>query len=139
MYFAQNTDPLSLDYAETSKSSDSTLTRLTQHSRESADTLAGQVSSLDLSNLVETVVEAIYAGHTYRRSSLSSSDSARRSNSADSMSIAVSLANVLVIISIEWQKSWDFESHVGGWKRIAMNLFGNALKYTNSGFVHVSL
>lgn len=139
MYFAQNTDLPSLDYAKTSKSSDSTPTRLAQRSRESVDTLAGQVSSLNLSNLVETVVEGIFAGHTSRRSSLASSDSARRSNSADSMSIAVSLANIIVIISIEWRKSWAFESHVGGWKRIVMNLFGNALKYTKSGFVHVSL
>lgn len=88
---------------------------------------------------METVVEGIFAGHTYRKSSLDSSGSRRRSNSTDSISITTSLADIIVVISIEWQKSWVFESHVGGWKRIVMNLFGNALKYTKSGFVHVSL
>jgi hypothetical protein len=101
--------------------------------------LAGKVSSLNLSNLVETVVEGIFAGHTYRRSSVDSSIGSRPSDSRESTSIAASLADIIVIITIEWQKSWAFESHVGGWKRIAMNLFGNALKYTKSGFVHVSL
>lgn len=88
---------------------------------------------------METVVEGIFAGHTYRRSSLDSSTGSRSSDSGESTSIAASLADIIVIITIEWQKSWAFESHVGGWKRIVMNLFGNALKYTKSGFVHVSL
>ena len=51
------------------------------------------------------------------------------------MSIAASLANIIVIMSIEWQELWAFESHIDGWKRIVVNLFGNALKHTKSGFV----
>ncbi|KIM95970.1 hypothetical protein OIDMADRAFT_133008, partial [Oidiodendron maius Zn] len=115
-----------LDYAKTSKSSDSILSRTTNRSRDSVETLAGEVSGFNLGILVETVVEGIFAGHSFRRST-------------DSITIAASLANIMIIISIEWRESWTFESHVGGWKRIVMNLFGNALKYTKSGFVHVSL
>lgn len=138
-HFDHITESFSLDYAKISKSSNSTLSRISRHTKDSADTLAGQISNLNLSDLVETVVEGIYAGHSYRQSSIGQTDPNRRSNSADSMSIAASLANIIVVISIQWRKSWAFESHVGGWKRIVMNLFGNALKYTHSGFVHVSL
>lgn len=128
-----------LDYAKTSKSSDSILSRTTNRSRDSVETLAGEVSGFNLGILVETVVEGIFAGHSFRRSSVSPSDQNTQSYSTDSITIAASLANIMIIISIEWRESWTFESHVGGWKRIVMNLFGNALKYTKSGFVHVSL
>jgi hypothetical protein len=132
-------DLISLDYAKTSKSPDSALSRISSRTTCESDTLAGQISSLNLSNLVETVVEGIFAGHSYRRSSLSSSSPRKHSNSHDSMSITASLADIIIIISIEWQDSWVFQSHAGGWKRILMNIFGNSLKYTDSGFVHVSL
>ena len=135
----ETADISSLDYAKTSKSSDSMLSRTTDRSRDSVETLAGEVSGFNLSILVETVAEGIFAGHSYRRWPGTPSDQNTRSYSTDSITIAASLTNIMIIISIEWRKSWTFESHVGGWKRIVMNLFGNALKYTKSGFVHVSL
>jgi len=61
------------------------------------------------------------------------------SSSCEFANITASSESVMIILSIDWQASWHFESQVGGWKRILTNLFGNALKYTRSGFVHVSL
>lgn len=92
-----------------------------------------------MSNLVEMVVEGIFAGHSYRRSSLGPLDRSKRSGSYDSATISAPLGDIIVIISIEWLDSWVFQSNIGSWKRILMNLFGNSLKYTDSGFVHVSL
>jgi hypothetical protein len=34
---------------------------------------------------------------------------------------------------------WLFETQAGAWRRILMNLFGNALKYTQSGYISVTL
>jgi hypothetical protein len=53
--------------------------------------------------------------------------------------LAASTEDVMIILNIDWQASSIFESESGAWKRILMNLFGNALKYTQAGFVQVSL
>lgn len=47
--------------------------------------------------------------------------------------------DVSVYVSIDPTFSWMFYSQIGAIRRIVMNLFGNALKYTNQGFIHVSL
>jgi hypothetical protein len=45
-----------------------------------------------------------------------------------------------VIIDIESRSDWVFRTQPGAWRRILMDLFGNALKYTDAtGFVKVSL
>lgn len=47
--------------------------------------------------------------------------------------------DVLVVLDIQKQSSWLFESQIGAWKRILTNLFGNSLKYTEAGLIKVSL
>ena len=49
------------------------------------------------------------------------------------------VGNVMVILTIDWRESWILNSDVGDWKRILINLFGISLKYTTTGFIHVSL
>jgi hypothetical protein len=44
-----------------------------------------------------------------------------------------------VIMDIEYRPNWTFNTQPGALTRILMNLFGNALKYTGSGWVKVSL
>jgi signal transduction histidine kinase/CheY-like chemotaxis protein len=89
-------------------------------------------STLDLSELVEEVVEAVYTGHKFSRaSSITSSpnvNGARRPHQP-----------VSVILDIASASDWVFKSEAGAWRRIVMNLFGNALKYTETGAIHVSL
>ncbi|POS83834.1 hypothetical protein EPUL_005284, partial [Erysiphe pulchra] len=46
---------------------------------------------------------------------------------------------VSVIIKIPFRLNWTYEVDKGAWRRILMNLFSNAMKYTSSGFVKVSL
>jgi len=103
-----------------------------------------RTTTFDLSNLVECVVEGIFAGHNYR--SLVNADRMhpeheRRAQHHNAVRLTPPSMNpnVMVIVDIEQQLTWLFESQIGAWKRILTNLFGNALKYTEAGFVRVSL
>ena len=132
-----------LDYAKLSKKSRKLTTSLSKElSRRSSHTI--RTTTFDLSNLVECVVEGIFAGHNYR--SLVNADKMhpereRRAQHHNAVRLTPPSMNpnVMVIVDIEQQLTWLFESQIGAWKRILTNLFGNALKYTEAGFVRVSL
>jgi hypothetical protein len=44
-----------------------------------------------------------------------------------------------IVLDLAQEDDWNRCFSVGAWKRIVMNLFGNAIKYTESGHVQVSL
>ena len=115
-----------LDYAKTSHSEPNG--KIETH----VITQGNEVPSMDLGTIVETVVEGIFAGHKYRNFN-------DEGGNASPTNFRLASGDLIVILSISWQASWVFESQIGGWKRILMNLFGNALKYTDSGFIHVTL
>jgi hypothetical protein len=71
--------------------------------------------------LTEEVVDSVYAGRT--------------------MNTSFNPHNtpIVVIQDIAFNPDWNFEINVGAYRRVLMNLFSNALKYTASGFVNVAL
>ncbi|RQM05062.1 hypothetical protein DH86_00003650 [Scytalidium sp. 3C] len=103
-------------------------------------------SEFDMSNIVQDVVHGVLAGYKYQRTSPSQfwkRDHVDHSQNpldafADNAS-HVEYEGVTVIMDIQERPDWVISSEPGAWKRILMNLFGNALKYTAGGFIKVAL
>ncbi|KAK8876921.1 histidine kinase 4 [Apiospora arundinis] len=110
---------------------------------------------VDLAILVEEVVDAVTAGHTFKKlphsvrnqngySSLINPTDASSSGTGSQSSLSQSPQEgeeepVSVLLDIDPRSSWLVQTQPGALRRIIMNLLGNALKYTASGFVLVSL
>jgi signal transduction histidine kinase/CheY-like chemotaxis protein len=106
----------------------------------------------DLGVLVEEVAEAVSAGHAFKKLPVNGSvmtnqtegkDSAALGNRHDSFTAGALQAHgeggVSVLLDVSPRQSWRVRTQPGALRRIIMNLLGNALKYTSSGFVAVSL
>ncbi|KAL4792165.1 hypothetical protein BDV19DRAFT_368994 [Aspergillus venezuelensis] len=90
------------------------------------------VSTFDLGNLIEEVVHSVFSG--MRHASIASTP-----NSSPSTKEAPAYKRDLsVVLRFENQDQWRVTSMTGAWRRIVMNILGNALKYTEKGFVEVS-
>jgi len=102
----------------------------------------GLVSKFDLSELVEEVVESVYTGYQYQKQ-LSASFKGAWIESAPAGALnanhVMTQQIVSVILNIRARSNWTMTSEVGAWRRIVMNLFGNSLKYTKSGFIEVAI
>ncbi|KZL86556.1 hsp90-like protein [Colletotrichum incanum] len=106
-------------------------------------------SVVDLAMLVEEVVDAIAAGHAFKKLvGAGPFDGPKPSISVNESKNVRSVGNfqpqgskglVSVLIDIDPKTPWLVKTQPGALRRIIMNLFGNALKYTSSGFVLVSL
>lgn len=102
--------------------------------------------------MVQDVIHGVLTGHKFQNSSscrravgttylptnLSSSEQTLPLNPSNVKS-STSSNRVMVILNIHKRPNWVFSSEAGAWKRILMNLFGNALKYTDHGFIKISL
>lgn len=88
------------------------------------------ISDFDLSVLVEEVLETVFAGFNFSKNNFESLDQGPRKYDPPPVSVIVDIN--------EWD-SYVFRTQPGAWRRIVMNLFGNALKYTPAGFIKVKL
>ncbi|OLN87269.1 Hybrid signal transduction protein dokA [Colletotrichum chlorophyti] len=117
-------------------------------SSDSLESLS-MTSVVDLAVLVEEVVDAIAAGHAFKKlvgagSLEGPKPSISVSKSADVRTVGNyqppgAKGPVSVMLDIDPKTSWWVKTQPGALRRIIMNLFGNALKYTSSGFVLISL
>ncbi|KAF2162998.1 hypothetical protein M409DRAFT_26446 [Zasmidium cellare ATCC 36951] len=104
-------------------------------------------AEIDLGVLVEEVAEAVTAGHSFKRlpgagtvASFDALTSGKRDAIANAQGSKGRLAtHPLVLLDISPRRSWLVRVQPGALRRVIMNLLGNALKYTESGFVAVSL
>lgn len=115
---------------------------------------------IDLAVLVEEVVEAVTAGHAFKKLPASAvtavTESSKTGKAAnytltDALTTGselktptgatetVASGNVSVLLDINPRRAWMVRTQPGALRRIIMNLIGNSLKYTASGFVAISL
>ncbi|KAE8328475.1 hypothetical protein BDV39DRAFT_174057 [Aspergillus sergii] len=98
--------------------------------------------STDLALLTEEVVEGVCLGHAYGQKSTISSDQpivvSPMEDSGDKSSLSHPRPEVDVVVNIA-QNDWVYQTQPGALRRIIMNVFGNAMKYTDSGRVSVRL
>ncbi|KAG9238676.1 hypothetical protein BJ875DRAFT_24846 [Amylocarpus encephaloides] len=113
----------------------------------------GAVSNLDISAVIEEVIQGVYAGFEFN--GLSSQGLADRTSSHNRSSTPVggqrttpesnrlpprqSRENPAIILDMDFREQWVFPTVSGTWRRLTMNLFGNALKYTSTGFIKIKL
>ncbi|KAK2037671.1 hsp90-like protein [Colletotrichum somersetense] len=119
------------------------------------------VSDVHLDLLVEEVIESVFIGHSFHH--MVASSLARHGTSSGpptpaqekldaiatsdglghrrgpSESQPASLKDVKILVDIDPQSSWVFHTNPGAIRRVVMNLFGNALKYTSKGFIKIHL
>ncbi|KAF1845167.1 uncharacterized protein K460DRAFT_104416 [Cucurbitaria berberidis CBS 394.84] len=88
------------------------------------------INDVDMSVLTEDVVESVFAGYTYAKTSAQTYE--LYASKSDKPPISV-------ILDINRSDNYIFRTQPGAWRRVIMNLFGNALKYTPSGYVKVKL
>jgi signal transduction histidine kinase len=109
---------------------------------------------IDLSLVTEDVIESVFAGHEFQRnSSLVVAEEASgfppeglrrrgvkdRDGDTDPNKSGLKKGPLVVIIEIDWRSNWTFNTQSRALRRVLMNLFGNALKYTDLGWVKISL
>ncbi|KAL4942587.1 hypothetical protein BDV06DRAFT_211710 [Aspergillus oleicola] len=119
-----------LDYAKIN-----TLTRSSSRGNDPSNPkgpVSGTLQEEDLSVLVQEVIEGLLAGTEYQRRGAENSYS-----EAPDEKQGMSMSRLMTIVDIEWKDSWHFNVYSGVWRRVVMNLFGNALKYTQNGYIQL--
>lgn len=105
------------------------------------DKLASHLDSYvvtDLAILAEEVVEGICLGLAYGQNSTASADIPVLMAHKMPKCLPNSRPKVNVTIDVA-QRDWVYRTQPGALRRIIMNLFGNAMKYTDEGRVSLSL
>lgn len=95
-------------------------------------------AAVDLVSLVEDVLDTVFLGQSSAMEFSPSLSSGGKERVA-SRSEVPPLGAVLATTYFEKHQNWTIPLDIGAWKRILLNLFSNALRYTESGHVDVSL
>ncbi|KAL1634619.1 hypothetical protein SLS58_010614 [Diplodia intermedia] len=111
---------------------------------------ANLFANIDLAMLTEEVIEAVFVGHSHLGASIrleKMEDQAKTVSNICREHIRVTTGNlkresdkaVRLVLDIPHRRDWSVTTQPGAWRRVVMNLVGNALKYTKSGYIRVSM
>ncbi|KAF8968010.1 hypothetical protein BDZ97DRAFT_1800465 [Flammula alnicola] len=100
-------------------------------------------TTIDLMQLVEEAIDGCWIGHRARTAIMDDSGigSVYSPPTQDEGSpVATRRKHVETVVDIGYrQEGWSLKCEKGGIRRVLMNLFGNSLKFTSDGYVHVLL
>ncbi|KAJ5787291.1 hypothetical protein N7457_002281 [Penicillium paradoxum] len=103
------------------------------------------IAHVKLDAVLEEVTECVFAGYSFYTHpqapppALNDSSSRWGGPTSKSDQVGPRASQVTIIFDIQPDTEWDFDTHAGAWRRILMNVFGNALKYTTSGYIYLGL
>ncbi|TVY33542.1 Hybrid signal transduction histidine kinase B [Lachnellula subtilissima] len=109
-------------------------------------------ADIDISVICEEVVESVFAGHIFQNGTAANFDMVRdtrdQTNSTQIRSPKISepllgtstlqQPKVSVVFDVDVH-NYQFTTQPGAFRRVVMNLLGNALKYTSHGYVRIKL
>ncbi|KAK3316752.1 hsp90-like protein [Apodospora peruviana] len=118
----------------------------------SVATLRTPTLRVQLDRLTEEVIESVLAGWSYRNTldaQFSAWHSPMQVKSAYERQPGKLISetsrtrsydeSVRIYLDIYPHANWSFRTHPGAFRRIMLNLFGNSLKFTRSGFIRITL
>ncbi|OQE10644.1 hypothetical protein PENFLA_c084G09422 [Penicillium flavigenum] len=95
-------------------------------------------SYVELDAVLEDTIESIFAGYSFVDNSRSLRGCVTGSSYGSKL-INIQSKEVKVILHIDHSRNWNFSTHPGALRVILENIFGNALKFTQRGYIYVSL
>jgi signal transduction histidine kinase len=97
-------------------------------------------ADIQLDAVLEEVMESVFAGYSFYHSPQRSTAIDNPDHMApELLGLSQQEDQVSIILDIDEAAEWRFSTQIGAWRRIMMNIFGNALKYTKTGFILVKL
>lgn len=99
----------------------------------------GQTFSLESQVDIASILEETAASVAASSNQLAKRHPGSRTNLNPTGLATAQVLSVPIILDIEQQPTWSFQTEPGSWRRIALNLIGNALKYTTEGHISVKL
>jgi signal transduction histidine kinase len=108
--------------------------------RQSDIPIINLYADVDVSVICEEVVEGVYAGHIFQSGTAANFDMVAKvpTASVTLMGTPALPQQVILIFDVDFE-DFHFTTQPGAFRRIVMNLLGNALKYTAQGYVRVKL
>lgn len=121
-----NSDPSKSDGASNSSDADPRgITNASEH-----------LTVTELDNVLEEVVESVFAGYAFLLGPPASQVPGTQTGTKQT---DLAMGDLKIILDIDSATNWTFLLHPGRWRLILMEIFGNALKFTKKGSIHVAL
>ncbi|PVI04433.1 hypothetical protein DM02DRAFT_716256 [Periconia macrospinosa] len=130
-----------LDYAATTKTKSSSkklkgpeaIPLSSKASKKRRRTNVSRSPAINLQKITEETLETVISGQSYVLLQAQDWDNLPSTGASSRK------CDRYIVLDVAEEDNWNYHVDSGGWRRVVMNLIGNALKYTESGYIHVSL